>query len=87
MGRTVHRDRFSDKEPSPRGLVSYLVNAGAAVSFSPAPNYFSLRRYRSRGLTKSTSKDEAVQGVGAAPPSSVMNSRRRIIRSPRQRER
>jgi hypothetical protein len=76
MGRTVYRDRFSDKEPSPRGVVSYLVNAGAAVSFSPAPNYFSLRRYRSRGLTKSTSKDEAVQGVGAAPPSSVMNFRR-----------
>ena len=63
MGRTVHRDRFSDEEPSPRGLASYLANAGAAVSFSPAPNYFSLGRYRSRGLTKSTPEDEAVQGV------------------------
>jgi hypothetical protein len=79
MPRTTHRDRFSDKEPSPRGLASYEVNPGAAVSFSPATNYFSLRRYRSRGLNKSTSKDEAVQGVGAAPPSNVTNSRRLII--------
>ena len=40
MARTTHRDRFSNKEPSPRGLASYEVNAGAAVSFSPGANYF-----------------------------------------------
>jgi hypothetical protein len=44
---TAHRYRFSDKEPSPRGLASCVLNAGAAVSFSPAPN-FPNRRCRSR---------------------------------------
>jgi hypothetical protein len=44
MPRTTHRDRFSDKEPSPRGLASYEVNAGVAVSFSPGANYFRGRR-------------------------------------------
>jgi hypothetical protein len=44
MPRTTHRDRFSDKEPSPRGLASYEVNAGAAVSFNPGANYFRGRR-------------------------------------------
>jgi hypothetical protein len=37
LGRTVHRDRFSDKEPSPRGLASYPNNGPAAVWFGPAP--------------------------------------------------
>jgi hypothetical protein len=45
MPRTTHRDRFSDKEPSPRGLASCEVNAGAAVSFSPGANYFRGRRH------------------------------------------
>jgi hypothetical protein len=40
LDRTVHRDRFSDKEPSPRGLRPDTINARAAVSFSPTAKLF-----------------------------------------------
>ena len=38
--RTVHRDSFSDKEPSPRGLRPDTINARAAVSFGPTAKLF-----------------------------------------------
>jgi hypothetical protein len=40
LGRTVHRDRFSDKEPSPRGFASYVPMREPAISFSSKRELF-----------------------------------------------
>jgi hypothetical protein len=68
MPRTTHRDRFSDKEPSPRGLASYDVNAGAAVSFSRGANYFRGRRREPEPGTTSGAREETPRSVSRRTP-------------------
>src|SRR5947209_17228730 len=75
MPRTAHRDRFSDKEPSPRGLASYEVNAGAAVSFSPGANYFRGRRREPEpGTTSGARRCFACEGRPLAPQGTLATS-------------
>ena len=75
MPRTTHRDRFSDKEPSPRGLASYEVNAGAAVSFSPGANYFRGRRREPEpGTTSGARRCFACEGRPLAPYGTLATS-------------
>src|SRR5258708_38088888 len=75
MPRTTHRDRFSDKEPSPRGLASYEVNAGAAVSFSPGANYFRGRRREPEpGTTRGARRCFACEGRPLAPYGTLATS-------------
>ena len=74
MPRTTHRDRFSDKEPSPRGLASYEVNAGAAVSFSPGANYFRRRREPEPGTTSGARRCFVCEGRPLAPYGTLATS-------------
>src|SRR5260221_11702278 len=79
MPRTTHRDRFSDKEPSPRGLASYEVNAGAAVSFSPGANYFRGRRREPEpGTTSGAIGKDVVVVVVIVPLTGWARSRRTL---------
>jgi hypothetical protein len=57
----VHRDRFSDKEPSPRGFTSQPVNARAVDLFQPSAKFLQKAR-----MTRRLSRFLTVVGVAQA---------------------
>src|SRR5258708_22276866 len=91
FGRTVYAPDDASRRvlrqgtsPAPRGLASYEVNAGAAVSFSPGANYFRGRRREPEpGTTSGARRCFACEGRPLAPYGTLATSENMREETPR----